>query len=297
MSRFLPSVTLATIDIGSNAVRMLVGEVSSISGQLVFRKVQLLRLPIRLGEDVFVSKHISLKKTQMLIKAFQTFKHLIDIHEIDHYKAIATSAMRNAENGRTVVANIYNHTGIEVDIISGQEEASVLFDHEQLTSSLQERSEVIYMDVGGGSTELNYIVNGQSVDSKSFPIGTVRMLLDYPLENVWADIKYWCKTKSVNEIIAVGGNINKIHKLNRLSSKEVLPVDLLDRMYTEFSQLSVEQLVLKYKLKRDRADVIVHAQKLYLQVAKWVSAAHFIVPKIGLADATMRKLYNDLYRK
>lgn len=298
MPKTKSSVTLAAIDVGSNAIRLLISDITTTKEDTPkFRKTLLLRLPIRLGEDVFATGSISFEKQQALIKAFHSFKLLMEIHGVKDYRSTATSAMRNASNGELVAANIYKHTDIELDIISGEMESEILMFNHQMSAYIAQDKRVMYMDVGGGSTELNYIVNGVSQASHSFSIGTVRMLQNSLSDDVCNQMEAWCKDKKSDYILAVGGNINKIHKLNGLTESDPLDVSRLEAMHNQYATMSVSELVSKFSLKPDRADVIVYAQSIYLKVAKLVKASHYVVPKIGIADATVRKLYYDLYSK
>ena len=292
---------LAAIDIGSNAARLLISDV--ISGPLAkpeFLKIALVRVPLRLGFDVFESGEISSQKADNIIKTIQSYKLLLDVYGVKHLKACATSAMRDASNGKEIIQKVKTETGIDIHIISGQEEASFIYEN-HFAEGLTTEESYLYIDVGGGSTELTFFSDGKLIFKESFNIGTIRLLKNQVSEAAWDEMKEFIKTKTKGfhhvSAIGTGGNINKIFSISKRKEGKPLPLDLLRDYYKEFSNLSLSQRMSLYKFREDRADVIVPALLIYINVMRWTDADEIFVPKIGLADGLIQTLYAELLRK
>lgn len=288
----------AAIDIGSNAVRLLIKKVKengdSVKGSL--SKVLLLRVPLRLGFDVFSLGEISETKAKKLLRLMKAYRQLMMIYEVTDYRACATSAMRDARNGKLIIKKIMKDTDINIEIIDGQEEALMIYNNhvecmEDCTGNY------LYVDVGGGSTEINMMVDGKLVKSLSYNIGTVRMLSQAVKDTAWEQLKSDLQDltnglQGVN-IIGSGGNINKLYRLAEKKDKknQRLPILSLRTLYDSLQPLTVEQRIKEFSLKTDRADVIVPAAKIFLIIAEVVKADYIHVPVIGLADGIIDSLY------
>lgn len=287
----------AAIDIGSNAVRLLIKCVNEENSSELMSKVQLIRIPLRLGEDAFTTGIISEEKEKNLIRLMKAYKQLMKIYEVVDYRACATSAMRDARNGKEIVRRIAKKTGIRIDIIDGQEEAHIVYDNhlEQLFAAGEN---YLYVDVGGGSTEINLIANGELKSSRSYNIGTVRMLSgmvkEEEKEALRADLTDIAASYAPVSIIGSGGNINKLFRLTDKKDKKstLLSIDSLRDIYKTLRSLSTGQRIKQYKLKPDRADVIVPAAEIFLKIADCVKATGIIVPTIGLSDGIIDSLYS-----
>ena len=288
----------AAIDIGSNAVRLLIKKVEE-NENLVSRrlsKVLLLRVPLRLGFDVFSLGELSENKVIKLRRLMKAFRHLMKIYEVTDYRACATSAMRDARNGKSVIKKVLKDVGIQIEIIDGQEEARMIYNNH--IECLEDRTgNYIYVDVGGGSTEINLLTNGTLVQSLSYNIGTVRMLSNAVKEETWVQMKddlARLTTDFTNiNIIGSGGNINKLYRLAEKKDKKLqrMSVESLQTLYDELNPLTPEQRMKQFGLKADRADVIVPAAKIFLSIADVVKAGYIHVPVIGLADGIIDNLY------
>lgn len=288
---------LAGIDIGSNAIRLLVSNVvSGVEGKAPsFQKSSLVRVPIRLGADTFIEGNISEHNKNRMIKAMEAFKLLMDVHGIEKYYACATSAMREAKNGEQVAAEIEKQTSIKINIIDGKKEAAIIFSTD-LSSYIKENKSYLYVDVGGGSTELTVFSKGKIINSKSFKVGTVRLLQNKNLmREVWPEMEVWIKenTKSLKRIslIGSGGNINKIFKLSGKQMGKPLSYLYLSAHYKFLKTMNYTQRIIDMGLNPDRADVIIPATKIYLSAMRWSGARKIFVPKIGLADGIVKNLY------
>ena len=289
---------LAGIDIGSNAIRLLISNViiEKNKNTPTFKKSSIVRVPIRLGADTFIKGKISEKNKIRMIKAMQAFKLLMEVHGIKKYRACATSAMREASNGVKLVDEIFNKTSVKIDIIDGKEEASIIFSTD-LTNIIESDKSYLYVDVGGGSTEFTVFSDGKIINSKSFKIGTVR-LLNYTkseTKEIWDEIEIWIKanTKKLKKLalIGSGGNINKIFKLSNKKIGHPLSLTYM-KTYLEFlSQMTYEERITKLGLNPDRADVIIPATKIYVSAMEWSNSNKIYVPKIGLADGIIKSLY------
>ncbi|NOR27141.1 MAG: exopolyphosphatase [Lutibacter sp.] len=288
---------LAGIDIGSNAVRLLVTNVITEKDEKPsFKKSALVRVPIRLGADSFIKGVISEENKIRMIKAMNAFKLLMEVHGVEKYYACATSAMRDASNGNDVINEIFEQTSVKINIIDGKKEAAIIFSTD-LSDVIESDKPYLYVDVGGGSTEFTLFSNGEIVNSKSFKIGTVR-LLNYSKDEalkIWEDIEIWIRenTKDLKKValIGSGGNINKIYKLSGKQLGKPLSLIYMKAHYQFLKQMTYEQRISEMGLNPDRADVIIPATKIYINAMKWSGATKIYVPKIGLADGIVKSLY------
>jgi len=289
---------LAAIDIGSNAARLLISDVIiGPQGNPEFIKAALVRAPLRLGFEVFDKGEIPPAKVEKVIKTMKSYKLLLDVYEVKHVKACATSAMRDATNGAEIIRKVKAETGIEIKIISGQEEASLIYEN-HIAENMTKEESYLYIDVGGGSTELTFFTDGKLVFKESFNIGTIRLLKNQVSEAMWDEMKEFIKqkTKGYHHVTAIGsgGNINKIFSLSKRKEGKPLQLDLLRDYFKEFSNLSVNQRMTLYHLREDRADVIVPALLIYINVMRWADTEEIYIPKIGLADGLIHTLYEEV---
>jgi exopolyphosphatase/guanosine-5'-triphosphate,3'-diphosphate pyrophosphatase len=294
-------VRLAAIDIGSNAARLLISDViPGPQNNPEFVKTALVRVPLRLGFDVFDKGEISPAKVEKIIKTIKSYKLLLDVYEVKNVKVCATSAMRDARNGDEIIRKVKAETGIQINIISGQEEASFIYENHVAENMTKDES-YLYIDVGGGSTELTFFSDGKLVFKESFNIGTIRLLKNQVTESLWDEMKEFIrvKTKGYHHVTAIGsgGNINKIFSISKRKEGNQLTLELLRDYYKEFSNLSLSQRMSLYKLREDRADVIVPALLIYINVMRWTDADEIYVPKIGLADGLIHSLYEEIKGK
>ncbi|RIA09597.1 exopolyphosphatase/guanosine-5'-triphosphate,3'-diphosphate pyrophosphatase [Flavobacteriaceae bacterium MAR_2010_72] len=285
----------AAIDIGSNAVRLLISNIIEQKGKpTLFKKSSLVRVPIRLGSDVFVNHEISEENQQRMIDTMVAFKLLMKSHKVSVYKACATSAMREAENGAKVSKLIEKHSKIKIDIIGGEEEAAIIAATD-LHSYIDDSKTYLYVDVGGGSTEFSIIRHGETIASKSFKIGTVRLLNDMVKNETWLELESWIKLHSKNfdkiDLIGSGGNINKIFKISGKAMGKPLTYFYLTSYYNKLQTYSYEERITELDLNQDRADVIIPATRIYLSAMKWSGAKDIYVPKIGLSDGIIKSVY------
>jgi len=287
----------AAIDIGSNAIRLLIVSVFSNNSLKQYRKINLVRLPIRLGGDVFIDNKISKNKTNQLISALKSFKILMSINKVHKYKICATSAMREASNTKKIIKEVYDTLKLNINVITGKEEASIIAN--VFVKNYNHYNNLLYVDVGGGSTELTVINDGNIITSKSFKIGTVRMLNSVINKNIWVEYKNWIKAniKDCNNIstIASGGNANKILKLSGKKIADPISISLFEDIYKELRKHSFEERVLILNLNPDRADVIIPAAEIYLRSMKYSNSKQVIIPRIGLADGIIRKIDSNKY--
>jgi len=284
----------AAIDVGSNAVRLLFTQVFENKDETFFKKDSLFRVPIRLGEDVFVKRKISEKKKDSLIKTMMAFKYLIEAYDPLDYMAIATAAMREAENSREIVKAIESEAGIDLQIIDGQREAEIIYSN-HIAEKLDKEGNYLYIDVGGGSTELTLISGSVIVNSHSFKLGTVRLLEKQVSKTEWQRMKDWIKenTSEYPSItgIGTGGNINKILKMSLKEEGETLSYKNIKTIYDSVNSYSFEDRISKLNLRPDRADVIIPATKIFLKTIKWADIKELYVPSIGLSDGIIHVLY------
>jgi exopolyphosphatase/guanosine-5'-triphosphate,3'-diphosphate pyrophosphatase len=289
---------LAAIDIGSNAARLLIDDViQGPLGKPEFIKLTLVRVPLRLGFDVFEKGEISREKVEMLIKTIQSYKLLLEVYNVKHLKAAATSAMRDAVNAKRILEQVKKETGIDIEVISGEDEASYIYEN-HVAENLSSQESYLYIDVGGGSTELTFFSDGKLVTKQSFNIGTIRLLKNQVTEEHWNEMKEFIrkKTSGYHHITAIGsgGNINKIFSLSKRKEGKPLSLELLRNYYKEFSSMTLSQRISLYQLREDRADVIVPALLIYINVMRWADADEIFVPKIGLADGLIHILYEQV---
>lgn len=285
----------AAIDIGSNAVRLLISSIIEQKDKPTkFKKTSLVRVPIRLGADVFLNGEISEENKGRMLDTMIAFKLLMKSHKIVKYKACATSAMREADNGKAMVKLISKKAKIDIDIIDGEEEAAIIAATD-LHSYIKEDKTYLYVDVGGGSTEFSVFHHGKTVASKSFKIGTVRLLNDIVKKETWSELEEWIKqhTKAYHSIdlIGSGGNINKIFKISGKSMGKPLTYFYLTTYYNKLQTYSYEERITELELNQDRADVIIPATRIYLSAMKWSGSKDIYVPKIGLSDGIIKSIY------
>lgn len=294
-------MVLAAIDIGSNAARLLITEVSDYKdGSVDYTKLNLLRVPLRLGFDVFSEGIISQVKAEKLIDTMRAYQLLMKIYNVEAVRACATSAMRDARNGPAIVERVRELTGIDINIISGREEANIIYET-HIAENLSKDQSYLYIDVGGGSTELTMFSNNHIVFKESFNIGTIRMLGNKVSEAQWEHMKWFVKnhTKDYTPINAIGsgGNINKIFSLSKRKDGKALPLELLKDYYKELNSSTVQERMHLYNLREDRADVLVPALQIYTSVMRWAGAEEIYVPKIGLADGLIKVMYQERKNK
>ena len=287
----------AAIDIGSNAVRLLISNVIEEEGKSPrFKKNSLVRVPIRLGADVFVHGEVSEANKIRMLDTMTAFKLLMKSHKVHAYKACATSAMREAKNGPDLVKLILNHADISIDIINGEEEAAIIAATD-LHSYIKEDKTYLYVDVGGGSTEFSVFHNGEVITSRSFKIGTVRLLNDMVKNEMWREAEFWIKNATKDyekiELIGSGGNINKIFKISGKAIGKPLTYFYLTSYYNKIQTYTYEERITELELNQDRADVIIPATRIYLSAMKWSGAKDIYVPKIGLSDGIVKSVYFD----
>lgn len=292
---------LAAIDIGSNAARLLISDVINVApDKYDFVKLTLVRVPLRLGFDVFEMGYISEARKQKLIKTIKSYKLLLDVYEVDHFITAATSAMRDAENAKAILAEVEKETGINLKVISGEEEATYIYEN-HIAENMNKEESYLYIDVGGGSTELTFFSDGKLVCKQSFNIGTIRLLKNQVEEEQWMTMKQFIREKmsGYHHITAIGsgGNINKIFSLSKRKEGKPLSLELLRNYYKEFSLLSITERIALYHLREDRADVIVPALLIYINVMRWANTEEIYVPKIGLADGLVHILHQRVTEK
>lgn len=292
---------LAAIDIGSNAARLLITDViEGAHGKPDFIKLSLTRVPLRLGFDVFEKGGISPERADMMVKTIKAYQLLLDVYKVEHLITAATSAMRDASNAALILERVKKETGINIRVISGEEEASYIYEN-HIAENLNAQESYLYIDVGGGSTELTFFSDGKMVAKESFNLGTIRLLKNQVHEEHWNEMKNFIrnKTSGYHHITAIGsgGNINKIFSLSKRKEGKPLNLELLRNYYKEFSNLSLAQRISLYGLREDRADVIVPALLIYINVMRWADAEEIFVPKIGLADGLIHILYERVKNK
>jgi exopolyphosphatase / guanosine-5'-triphosphate,3'-diphosphate pyrophosphatase len=288
---------LAAIDIGSNAARLLISEAAVYDdGNVDFTKLNLLRVPLRLGFDVFDHGFITEQRKDNLLKTLSAYKYLMDIYKVETMRACATSAMRDASNRTEIVSLVKKETGIGIDIISGQEKANIIYET-HIAENLTRQNSYLYIDVGGGSTEVTLFSRNQVVFKESFNIGTIRLLHGQVKEEQWEHMKWYIKTHirefAPVEAIGSGGNINKVFSISKRKEGKPLSLDLLKDYHREMSISSLAERKHLYGLRDDRADVIVPALQVFISIMRWAGADEIYVPKIGLADGIIKMLYKE----
>jgi exopolyphosphatase/guanosine-5'-triphosphate,3'-diphosphate pyrophosphatase len=286
----------AAIDIGSNAVRLLIADITKDETGYGFKKNTLVRVPLRLGDDAFLDQKISDRKIEDLLKTMTAFKNLMDVYHVTEYLACATSAMREASNGADIIAKVKKQTGLTLEIIEGQREANIIYSN-HIEQTLDAKKSYLYIDVGGGSTELSVFVNKAPVASKSFDIGTIRILDNQDKEETWEEMRIWVKEQTRNYKnlagIGTGGNINKLFKMS--NEKEGTPLTFLKlkSMYNQLNSYSLKERINLVGLNPDRADVIIPACEIYITLLKWTGIKQLYVPRVGMADGIINLLIEE----
>ena len=288
---------LAAIDIGSNAARQLICETSLYKdGSVDFTKLNLLRIPLRLGFDVFDNGFISEKKKKKLIETLKVYRHLMNIYEVEAWRVCATSAMRDASNAQQIIQEVKKETGLTIEVISGQEEANVIYET-HIAEKLSYNKSYLYIDVGGGSTEVTMFSYNRIIFKESFNIGTIRLLHNKVSDEQWEHMKWFIKTNVRDyqpvEAIGSGGNINKVFSISKRKEGKPLPLEVLKDYHKELSYTSIEDRKHLYQFRDDRADVIVPALQIYIAIMRWANADEIYVPKVGLADGLVKMLYRE----
>mgnify|MGYP003450881740 FL=1 len=292
---------IAAIDIGSNAARLLINEVTETKkGKPEFTKLNLLRIPLRLGMDVFTKGEIGPERKTMILDSMRIFSDLMKIYKVEHYRACATSAMRDAKNGPEIIKEVQENSGIDIEIISGDEEASLVFEN-HIAEGLDKNFAYLYIDVGGGSTELNFFENGKKKYEKSFNIGTIRLLNGLVKDDQWKEMKEEIR-KNINSnhpILAIGsgGNINKIFSMSKTKDGKPMSTAFLKKYYKEMNELTVAERMTQFNLREDRADVLVPALEIYNSIMNWSDIDKIFVPKISVADGLIHHIYDGLKKK
>jgi exopolyphosphatase/guanosine-5'-triphosphate,3'-diphosphate pyrophosphatase len=289
---------LAAIDIGSNAARLLITEViKNEKGSDAFNKLNLVRIPLRLGFDVFEYGFISKEKIGMVLQTMKAYKHLCNAYEVEHIKACATSAMRDAKNSADIIRKVKMETSIEIEVISGDLEAGLVYEN-HVAENMDKDHSYLYIDVGGGSTELSFFSNGILTYKKSFNIGTIRLLKNMVTDSNWDDMKDNIRavTKGQKEVVAIGsgGNINKVFSMSKKKDGKPLSLELLRDYYKELGSVTLDERINRYNLRSDRADVLIPAIQIYINAMRWAGAEAIYVPKIGLADGLIRHLWDEV---
>lgn len=287
----------AAVDIGSNAIRLLIATVIEKEGfPTQFKKTSLVRLPIRLGADVFLEGNISSSNYKRLLDAMQAYSLIIKTHKVVAFRACATSAMREAKNGKEIVSKLKAATGIDIQIIDGNDEAAIIASTD-LKQLISDNKVFLYVDVGGGSTEFTVFANGKNIASHSFKLGTVRIIKGMVEDAIWEQAQQWVNqhTKAYSKInvIGSGGNINSIYRFSEKKVGQPLSYLFMSNFYEKVKQYDYNQRVFELKMNPDRADVIIPATRIYLSAMKWAKAKNMYVPKIGLADGIVKQLYNE----
>lgn len=283
----------AAIDIGSNAIRLLIADILQNGKIVSFKKNTLIRVPLRLGDDAFLDKKISLKKVEELLKTMVAFRNLIDVYKVSDYMACATSAMREASNGSSIVSLIKSEAGINLEIVEGQREANIIY-ASHIEESLDRKKDYLYIDVGGGSTELSVFSKGEMVASRSFNLGGIRILDNQDKDETWADMKEWVKHQAQTNKnlsgIGTGGNINRLFRMADQKDGTAITFLKLKSIYDYLNSFSLKDRINVLGLNQDRADVIIPAAEIYLSVMKWGGVKQIFVPRVGLVDGIIQLL-------
>jgi len=292
-------VRYAAIDIGSNAVRLLIADIIDNGDEVVYTKNTLLRVPLRLGDDAFIDKRISVSKFEDMVKTMGAFRSLMDVYKVSDYMACATSAMRDAENGIDVV-KACEKVGVNIQIVDGAVEAKIIF-NSNLADKIDREKVYLYIDVGGGSTEISLFAQGKLIASRSFNLGTIRILDNQDSQETWDDMKKWVKeiTKDYKSIygIGTGGNINKLSRL--ANTKDDMPISYakLNAIYLYLNSFSLKDRIQKLKLRSDRADVIIPASEIFLTIMKIGRLKNIVAPRVGMVDGIIQTLVNKNFKK
>lgn len=290
----------AAIDIGSNAVRLLIADIIENNGSISFKKNTLVRVPLRLGDDAFLQQQLSERKSTDLIKTMQAFRNLMDVYKVVDYMAYATSAMREAKNGPDIVKRIKEEANIDLEIVQGQKEAGMIY-ASHADQNIDKNKNYLYVDVGGGSTELSLFSAGELWASKSFNIGTIRMLDNQDTEESWTEMKEFIRenTKHFKVIsgIGTGGNINKLYRMSEEKDNAPLTFGKLKSLYNYLNSFSLKDRINVLGLNMDRADVIIPACEIYLTVMKCANIKNIYVPTVGLVDGIIQTLIEKKHQK
>jgi exopolyphosphatase/guanosine-5'-triphosphate,3'-diphosphate pyrophosphatase len=288
---------IAAIDIGSNAIRLLIEEVHWHENQWRIDKVSLTRVPVRLGEDVFRNGRISDEKLRQLVKTMRAFWYLMDVHQVEMFRVCATSAMREAKNRKKVIETVEREANFRIEILSGELEAQLIFKN-YFHQNLNSKGNYLYLDVGGGSTEITLITKGKRIKGQSFDLGTVRSLAGGIDPNVWLEVQQWLKSIKTmpNKRIAIGtgGNINTLFKLQGKKPNDLLTLDELKNLYKLLEPLTVDERIFNFKLRPDRADVIIPACEIYIKILQIAGIKEMLVPKIGLSDGMILDMVDQI---
>jgi len=286
----------AAIDIGSNAIRILIANIIQTDHDVIFQKNSLIRSPVRLGEDSFTLGEISPKSLKRFVKTMKAFKLLMNVHGVSYYKAYATSALREANNSSHVIKTVKKKAGIKVEIIDGTKEAEII-SNSKISEFINTQKTFLFVDVGGGSTEFTFINEGNHIVSKSFKIGTVRLINNLIDDRVWVGIEKWIKKNSMKydkiTLMGSGGNINKLFKLSNIKEGKPLSKIKLSQLFNQLEKLNYEHRILKFELNPDRADVIVPAARIYLKALEWSGGQKIYVPRFGLSDGMIKYMYKS----
>jgi exopolyphosphatase/guanosine-5'-triphosphate,3'-diphosphate pyrophosphatase len=284
----------AAIDIGTNAARLLIANVQHSAGRIQFQKLAYYRVPLRLGEEVFDKGKISSAKALQFQQTIQAFQLLAQTHEVSNLRAVATSAMREASNGKKIAKQIFQETGVPIEIITGDEEAQLIFSSFELLQ-LQKQQQFVVVDVGGGSTEISVFEHGQKVAARSFELGTIRILKGKTNAESWTQLTTWIQTnvelQEAHTVFGTGGNVNRALKIIAPKQKESLTLASLVDLHNNLIDLTLEERCDQYQLKPDRADVLVPALKIYITALNALGQNTLVVPKIGLSDGVIYQLY------
>lgn len=288
---------LAAIDIGSNAIRLLIEEVRQFNGQIRIDKVSLTRVPVRLGEDVFSNGKISEERIRQLVKTMRAFWYIMDVHQVEMFRVCATSAMREAKNRKAVIDTVEREANFKIEILSGEEEADLIFSN-YFSQNLNTKNDYLFIDVGGGSTELTLIQKGKKIKGKSFDVGTVRSLSAGIDKSIWKSIAKWLSVQPEkgNNLVAIGtgGNVNTLFKLQGKKPQELLSLSEIKSLFKQLSAVDLDERIFTYKLRPDRADVIIPACDIYIRIMELAGVKNMIVPKIGLSDGMILHMAEQL---
>lgn len=283
----------AAIDIGSNAVRLLIADIIGNNGFVSFKKNTLIRVPLRLGDDAFLNQHISEKKAADLVKTMIAFKNLMEVYKVSNYRACATSAMREANNGPDIVRTIKTQADIDLEIVRGDVEAHIIYSS-HIEQHIDKSKNYLYIDVGGGSTELSLFSEGEMVASRSFNIGTIRILDNQDKDETWEEMREFIRehTRLYKNLsgIGTGGNINKLYKLAEEKEGSPLSFSKLKNLYHYLNSFSLKDRINVLGLNHDRADVIIPACEIYISVMKWAGIKNIYVPSVGMVDGIIQTL-------
>jgi exopolyphosphatase / guanosine-5'-triphosphate,3'-diphosphate pyrophosphatase len=289
----------AAIDIGSNAVRLLIADIIENNASVSFKKNTLIRVPLRLGDDAFLNQHISDKKCENLVKSMIAFRNLMDVYKVQEYLAVATSAMREARNGAEVTAKIKEAANIDIEIVQGQKEARIIY-ASHIEQVIDKTKNYLYIDVGGGSTELSLFSNGELLASRSFNIGTIRMLDNQDKDETWNEMHDFIRehTRAYKGIsgIGTGGNINKLYRLSEEKNGAPMGFNKLKSLYNYLNSFSLKDRINVLGLNQDRADVIIPASEIYITVMKWANIKNIYVPSVGMVDGIIQTLIEKNFK-